>query len=110
MIFDHDVNEKLYYQKIFLMNWRKKTLLEKKKMLVAAFVSFLKIVTFSHTNFIIIPPAKRMFSGVYMYWNQPVCSFMCLSVCPSVQNTSFFQSVWWSIELHSLAGLVLDAV
>ena len=41
-----------------------------------------------------------MFSGVY-------CNeFVCPSVCPSVQNTTFFQGASGSIESHSVTALV----
>ena len=43
-----------------------------------------------------------MFSGVY--WNQPVCLFVCPSPCVSVcvQNTDFCQSAGGGVKSHSV--------
>ena len=54
------------------------------------------------TNTTCYTPAKQLFSGVY--WNQPVCSPVCGSVC--VQNTSFCQSAGGSIKSHLVTALV----
>ena len=52
-------------------------------------------------------PANRMFSGVY--WNQPVCLCVHLSICVSVcvQNTTFCQSAGGGIKSHSVTAQVL---
>ena len=51
-------------------------------------------------------PEKRMFSGVY--WNQPVCPSVCVSVRVSVcvQNTSFCQTAGGGIKPHLVTALV----
>ena len=49
-----------------------------------------------------------MFSGVY--WNQPVCLSICVSIHMSVclQNTSFGQSPGWSIKSHLVIAVVFS--
>ena len=44
-----------------------------------------------------------MFSVVY--WNQPVCLWVCVSVC--VQDTSFCQSPGRDIKSHLVTALVV---
>ena len=55
---------------------------------------------------VVYTPAKRMCSGVY--WNQPVCSsvYVSVRVAVCVQNTCFCQSASGGIKSHVVTALV----
>ena len=59
---------------------------------------------------IFIPIQKPLFSwrGGVLYWKQPVCPSICVSVC--VQNTSFCQSACGGSKSHLVMALVTSTL